>query len=704
MDTAGSVSKGCFAFKGKKKVAKLENYLSDDEFGQSVVKRHQVGQDMWTEIDTQIQILQEELNSRIFDDLLTFAADSCSTFTLDNLETSKTMVYREIPTAALVTGVNTPDHGVMFATLVSLLKERVSPLVAILKSKDCQNVKNTISKTLSQMVDNPQLLHDEDEKEEELTQKNLPLTLSTLAQWYKHKFKSKLSPKKRRSKGDDLKHKYPPAIVVLQDFESFLPHVIQDFITIASSYLHQLPIVFVFGIATTISAVHSLLPNAVSSLLCMEKFMAPPSSEYLTMLINQIVMTPEYPFKIGARVFQLLLDIFLYHDFSVLNFVKGFRFSLLDHYLNMPLSHLCCPLKEIHKKVKVMDAEEVETIRQLPSFMRFVEENPASNQPKLLLDEKFAKEAIVDLLEKMHTYHMTLFPVLQCLHKLVCKLPKHPLGKQQREVYSLVLESNIFETDAYKQSMELLRMLAKDELEEMLKQSIDVLMEKDRKAITYLPTDLSLFMDRFNTLDDLIGEEEDKGAEDESSLKVIPKQKNMYELRQTLKEMKKKKKKLSPYEKLRSEIIDYFDSVFRKYLICPKNLPLHEIFYYDAIGTVKKYLNASPRSATQLALSNPQYHLQSINCDEEENLSSAMPDICIVYKLHLECGMFINLYDWLQAFITVISSDAEFDPKNPDQVLQARFIRAVSELQFLGFIMPTKRKTDHVVRLTWGNC
>lgn len=35
---------------------------------------------------------------------------------------------------------------------------------------------------------------------------------------------------------------------------------------------------------------------------------------------------------------------------------------------------------------------------------------------------------------------------------------------------------------------------------------------------------------------------------------------------------------------------------------------------------------------------------------------------------------------------------------------RARFVLAVSELQFLGFIKPTKRKTDHVARLTWGGC
>ena len=46
--------------------------------------------------------------------------------------------------------------------------------------------------------------------------------------------------------------------------------------------------VVVLGIATSVSAVHRLLPNEVSSLLCMEKFQAPPSTEYLTLVINQV--------------------------------------------------------------------------------------------------------------------------------------------------------------------------------------------------------------------------------------------------------------------------------------------------------------------------------------------------------------------------------------------------------------------------------
>ncbi len=98
----------------------------------------------------------------------------------------------------------------------------------------------------------------------------------------------------------------------------------------------------------------------------------------------------------------------------------------------------------------------------------------------------------------------------------------------------------------------------------------------------------------------------------------------------------------------------------------------------------------------------------------------------IVYKLHLECGKLINLYDWLQAFVAVVCPDADDTGTGasaskdkgkgkgngkgahgggsaaPSAELQARFIRAVTELQFAGFVKPSSRKTDHVTRLTWG--
>ena len=57
----------------------------------------------------------------------------------------------------------------------------------------------------------------------------------------------------------------------------------------------------------------------------------------------------------------------------------------------------------------------------------------------------------------------------------------------------------------------------------------------------------------------------------------------------------------------------------------------------------------------------------------------------------------------MQSYLSVMSPDGLDEKAEVDPVLQARFTRAVSALQFLGFIKPSKRKTDHVAKLTWGD-
>ena len=62
--------------------------------------------------------------------------------------------------------------------------------------------------------------------------------------------------------------------------------------------------------------------------------------------------------------------------------------------------------------------------------------------------------------------------------------------------------------------------------------------------------------------------------------------------------------------------------------------------------------------------------------------------------------LLINKYIYT-FFIQGNSEENETEDGIVDPRLHARFSRAVSELQFLGFIKPSKRKTDHVERLTF---
>ncbi|CAG2213757.1 ORC3 [Mytilus edulis] len=344
--------------------------------------------------------------------------------------------------------------------------------------------------------------------------------------------------------------------------------------------------------------------------------------------------------QVGIKVFQLLLDIFLYHDFSVLNFIKGLQFCILDHFFSFPCSRILCHHEDLPQTIKNMKHHDIESVRMTPSFMRYVESSPPKEQIALLENDDYTKNDV------------------------------------------------------------------KDELTELMKTSVQELGQDIHNDLQDIPPDLERLLQRFDTLHEIPEEEEDTDSQEESTLHL--EKTDLHNLRKKLMEAGKKSKKLSPYEKLRLEVVDYYDNLFRKYLSCPKSFPLHEVFYYDSAADVKRQLNSSPRSAVQTALATPHHYLQCKCCEMEPGIiSSMMPDLCIVYKLHLECTQLINLFDWLQAFVTVVTSEQEEEEgkkKTVEKVLQARFIRAVSELQFLGFIKPTKRKTDHVARLTWGGC
>ncbi|KAF8983262.1 Origin recognition complex subunit 3 [Entomortierella lignicola] len=211
---------------------------------------------------------------------------------------------------------------------------------------------------------------------------------------------------------------------------------------------------------------------------------------------------------------------------------------------------------------------------------------------------------------------------------------------------------------------------------------------------------------------------------------------------------------LGTYTVLVTEIDQFFDKLFKTYLDCHVNVPLYEIFYYSQVKIQQKAFLPQPRASIQTALGQPEIYL---NCDcchpppgTKDQLTSQVEmvlptqhDTCILYKLYVECGRMINMYDWFTAFGMILErgnvnndsnedeevhtpgrarkraklqpkkaakkkqGDEQDDAKKKEGLdqkeVQARFISGVAELQFMGFIKPTNRKTDHVMRLTWGN-
>lgn len=542
----------------------------------------------------------------------------------------------------------------------------------------------------------------------QFTQKKTHYSMDSLSSWYMNvtqKTEPKMPRKKRTSSSQ---WQSPPVVLILKDMESFTTKVLQDFIIISSQHLHEFPLILIFGIATSPIIIHRLLPHAVSSLLCLELFQSLSCKEHLTTVLDKLLLTTQFPFKLSEKVLQILTNIFLYHDFSIQNFIKGLQLSLLEHFYSQPLSVLCCNLLEAKRRIRFLSNNQCENIRRLPSFRRYVEKQALEKQVALLTNEIFLKEEAQSLLENLHVYHTNYFLVLRGLHQFTSSLPKYPLGRQIRELYCTCLEKNIWDSEEYASALQLLRMLAKDELVTILQKCFKVFKSSSEKQLGNAAKKIEEFLAQFQSLDEAKEEEDTSGSQSKGLQKT-----DLYHLQKSLlemKELRRTSKKQTKFEVLREQIVSFIDSLVREHLLPPETQPLHEVMYFSAAQALRQHLNAAPRIALHTALNNPYYYLKNEALRSEEGcIPNVAPDICIAYKLHLECSRLINLVDWSEAFATVVTAAEKMDASSVtseerNEIIHARFIRAVSELELLGFIKPTKQKTDHVARLTWGGC
>nr|CAD7589189.1 unnamed protein product [Timema genevievae] len=481
----------------------------------------------------------------------------------------------------------------------------------------------------------------------------------------KNSLSSKVS--KTKNYGDvklsDKRNK-PYLIVVLPDFESFSSSVIQDLILIASGYIMNLPLVFVFGVATTVTAVHRSLPYHVSSKVSIQVFHSQSSTDLLNIVVDKVLLSSDCPFHLGDKTFQLLIDVFLFYDFSVHGFIQGFKFCMLEHFSLGSYTTLCCTLAHLKENIASLNEDDLESLRSLASFRKYVESRPKNEKVPLLTDDKFLTATLVKLMKQFHQYLFNFHVMLRCLKSFTATLPKAPLGKQTKE---------------FKNCSQLLSFQSRDELLSRLEQVVSVLSHETNVnlATQVDTTELEEVAERVMLFAvDL----QQVGLEPRSPIKS-PKKASLdtgisrLQFKEKLLEMTHTEQPLSAFENLRKNVLQYLmEEVFPKFLGPPSKLPLHEVMFFDEPSSVKRHVAPSLRSAIHMALNDPHYYLQCECCElsDSSTILPSLPDICVVYKLHLECGRLINLYDWLQAFLTVVSpSETGEEQREVDPQMQA---------------------------------
>ena len=90
-------------------------------------------------------------------------------------------------------------------------------------------------------------------------------------------------------------------------------------------YCGDLPLVLVFGIATTVTLIHQRLPSHICSKLAIEKFSGQKATELLGKLVESLYKDEQVNFRLGGRTLDRLLEMFIMNDFSAKRFLSGYK-------------------------------------------------------------------------------------------------------------------------------------------------------------------------------------------------------------------------------------------------------------------------------------------------------------------------------------------------------------------------------------------
>lgn len=319
-----------------------------------------------------------------------------------------------------------------------------------------------------------------------------------------------------------------------------------------------------------------------------------------------------------------------------------------------------------------MTHQDMETIRKQLSFRPYVENiNDCKRIIAILTDDNYLKKKLPSLLKDCHIHFTVMRVFLELVTVLVEDLPKCPLGKYRRELYANCLSKDVWNQPEFKESWQMLAFMSKDEFVTKISKAIKTtqdFFDTEIKDQLELAVECEVIVkEKLQKIKELLTKVVMAGMEKPANSGAaaastatdnLKKLSSRQDLKEKLLQMSKQQKTVSEFTRSVQETLQFIEQQIVMVHLTPleKAPPLHELFVFNDISTVRRNIIGAPRAALHMALNNPHFYLQCKCCalKEHSQLLPSLPDLSVAYKLHLECGRMINLYDWLQAFRSVV--------------------------------------------------
>ncbi|KAL6882660.1 hypothetical protein ACP4OV_011350 [Aristida adscensionis] len=542
-----------------------------------------------------------------------------------------------------------------------------------------------------------------------------------------------------------------PIIIIIDDLEQCSGDVLGELVTMLSEWVIKIPIFFVMGIATTLDAPRKLLSSEALQRLDPCKLTLGSPSDRMNALVEAILVRPCAGFCISHEVAGFLRNYFFRHDGTITSFISALKLACSKHFSMEPLSFLCMGMLEA-------DCEEFwrDKFEALPQAMQ----KYASTLPSCASEKNSSNSDnnIVDGLRELLKLQKDWSSVILCLYEagrhdkvqlldIFCEAVDPSLQTQNASNSSLASAKGFIpqaiNTIRYLPMETLLRVL------EVWSINLNGMSEVIDKVKELQSTTIGV--DSVRATKEKWPRRSTGGIgngtlplNDKAAVLLHDVIRNFFYMHQDY-----------------LDVIVIIDPLVGKYLVPVECLPFHEIVCFKNVGILQSALIGNPRRMVQLDLLKSQSHLKCSCCSRIGTaVSGSLHDTSIidgegdygkegvianmlstqVYYGHLvetaegsydmgrtgiqcslaqEYGDLINLHDWYISFEGIINSKnskikrksygsptkrkSKPTPPEGEAMIQARFCRAVAEMQITGLLrMPSKRRPDLVQRIAFG--
>ncbi|KAF2201461.1 hypothetical protein GQ43DRAFT_37033 [Delitschia confertaspora ATCC 74209] len=631
--------------------------------------RLDIYRELWAQQEERIHATLEEADRSTLENIVNFISSPSR-----NHDQGLTCIL----TGLIIAGPSIASHGPFFDRLGRKIRNETNSAYILLTSGECPNLKSLLKNLIKKVTSRT-----EDDDDDDIAQgvssrrgpKVLDFDLQHVQEWQTRNHVEKI-------------------VVAVQDSEAFDAGLLAEVIDLFHSWLDRLPFVLLFGIATSAESFEDRLSGRALRYLEGEKFNVTQTDKVIETLFGATVASTDVPLRIGPNLSRRMLDRQKDYVQNVQDLSDGLKYAYMSHF------YANCTSIFLKKDItfKELPKEVLEAVRNLPSFRKWVElllDSRKTQEVRKLLDSdehlfETVKANVISGQEVLAAVTAAVI-VLVRLREALQMTSQVPLSS----IWIRAASGELAESPLLRETMLSIKKVSSDKLGQVLASF------KAAESI-YLPVDISAFQ---NALEDLLKQKTDSTplrTQDDvrtNSLRTTVVAQKV--------ELSKHKAALSEQDKLYSELIarlhDDLENYFNGTFIDPKELFLSEILIYDLRSPLTEVFQPKPRFAIERALGSPHDYLGCDCCSAagdkgaEAALSATQPATAILYQLYLESGSLINVADLWAAFNAITGEEGE----DNDHKTMALFQRALAELRYLGFVKPSRKKTDHVTKMLW---